>query len=76
MVEELAPVLAARDLAALVSDAEKPMAIGGFRTTQSARLLIIVQGLAELTQATPSLARQGYYEKWLPGDIERIRLTR
>lgn len=73
MIAATAEELAERDLLALVSDPGRPVVIAGFRTTQAARLLIIVQRKAELEHASRAIAQRGYYRNWEPGLLEDIR---
>lgn len=53
-----------RDIVVMLSDHRNPMVIGGYRTTQATRLLVIAQSASALREASKGLEGTAYYKNW------------
>lgn len=64
------PLLATRDLLAMVSNPKHPMVVGGYRTTQDTYFFVIIQRKTEIEEASKRLRAAGYYRNWSPDQMK------
>jgi hypothetical protein len=72
-MRDLKRALAVRNIVPLLSDPDRPVSVAGFQTSQSERLLLLLQRKDELEKLSAQLDKTAYYEQFSSETLAELR---